>query len=42
MWSNCDVGLGLWVQIGKIMEKSKTKEVVWDDLRTAMKPEKKL
>ena len=35
-------GLGLWAEIDKIMEKSKTKEVVQDDLRTAMEPEKKL
>ena len=26
----------------KIRAKSKTEEVVWDDLRTTMKPEKKL
>ena len=37
-------GFGDWnlVKLVKIRAKSKTEEVVWDDLRTAMGPEKKL
>ena len=42
IWSNQGLGLGFGTQINKIMEKTKTKDVVWDDLRTVMNPEKKL
>ena len=42
IWSNRGLGLDFGTQINKIMEKTETKDVVWDDLRTAMTPEKKL
>ena len=42
IWSNQGLGLGFGTQINKIIEKRKPKDVVWDALRTAMKPEKKL
>ena len=40
IWSNQGLGLHFETQINKIMEKTKTKDVVWDDLRTVMNPEK--
>ena len=42
MKSKYEAKVKIWSQNMKPKENSKTKEAVWDDLRTAMKPEKKL